>query len=77
MEMAGFNALTTDQLSAIIKRKLKDNYIFNLSFIRNYKTMKFNILIELPRINQEKPIKLLVALEYSPHMGSLRLITMY
>ncbi|HTM65536.1 MAG TPA: hypothetical protein VL093_04400 [Flavipsychrobacter sp.] len=77
MEMAGLNSLTTNQLSTIIKRKLKDNYLFNLSFIPDYETMKFNILIEVPRIDLEKPIKLLVALEYSPSSESLRLITMY
>lgn len=77
MEMAGLTNLTTDQLSVIIKRKLKDNYIFNLSFVSNYETMKFNILIEVPRADQEKPIKLLVALEYAPLSESLRLITMY
>jgi hypothetical protein len=66
MEMAGLNTLTTDELSIIIKKKLKDNYLFNLSFNSDHGTMKFNILIEVPRIDRAKPIKLIIALEYAP-----------
>jgi len=77
MEMAGLSTLTTAELSSIIKKKLKDNYPFNLSFNSDHGTMKFNILIEVPRIDRAKPIKLIVALEYAPHTRFLRLITMF
>jgi len=77
MKMAGLNNLTTVELSTIIKRKLKDNYLFNISFNPDYETMKFNILIELPRADHDRPMKLLVALEYAPRTASLRLITMF
>lgn len=77
MEMAGLEELTAGELSKMIKRKLKDNYLFNLSFIADHETMKFNILIEVPRSDRDKPIKLIVALEYVPSNGILRLITMF
>ena len=77
MKMAGLNTLTTDELSIIIKKKLKDNYLFNLSFNSDHGIMKFNILIEVPRVDRAKPIKLIVALEYAPLTKSLRLITMF
>jgi hypothetical protein len=77
MEMAGLNTLTTDELSMIVRKKLKDNYIFNLSFNSDHEIMKFNILIEIPRSDRDKPIKLVVALEYAPRTESLRLITMF
>jgi len=77
MEMAGLETLTTHELSVLIKRKLRDNYLFNLSFSSDYDTMKFNILLEIPRKDRTKQIKLLVALEYAPLTKSLRLITMY
>ncbi len=77
MGMAGLSKLTIDELSIIIKKKLGDNYLFNLSFNPDHGTMKFNILIEVPRIDRAKPIKLTVALEYVPRTESLRLITMF
>lgn len=77
MEMAGLDKLTADELSVIIKKKLQDNYLFNLSFNPAHEIMKFNILVEVPRFDQNKPIKLIVALEYAPRTESLRLITMF
>jgi len=77
LEMAGLSTLTTDELSMIIKKKLKDNYLFNLAFNSAHEIMKFNILIEVPRSDRDKPIKLVVALEYAPRMELLRLITMF
>lgn len=77
MEMAGILSLTTEQLSILIRKKLKDNYLFSLSFNPEQETMKFNILIEIPRNDQDKSMKLTVALEYAPRQETLRLITMF
>ncbi len=51
--------------------------IYNLSFLENFNTMKFNIIIEVPRFGPHKLMKLLLALEYKPEQRTLRLITMY
>lgn len=77
MEMAGLITLTAVELSIIIKKKLRDNYLFNLSFNPEHETMKFNILIEVPRSDRHKPIKLVAALEYAPGLETLRLITLF
>ncbi|MBN1987882.1 MAG: hypothetical protein JW783_00610 [Bacteroidales bacterium] len=77
IERAGFLNSTTNELAEIIKEKLEQNYIYNLSFLENFNTMKFNIIIEVPRFGPHKLMKLLLALEYKPEQRTLRLITMY
>jgi hypothetical protein len=77
METAGFSTVTTEELANIIEKKLKDNYIYSLSFLPNYGTMKFNLMIEVPRNDHGELMKLIVAMEYAPREKSLRLITMF
>jgi hypothetical protein len=77
MELAGLSKITTEALATLIRTKLKSNYLFNLTFNPEYEVMKFNILIEVPRSDCDKPMKLTVALEYAPRLKTLRLITMF
>ena len=77
IERAGFLDLTASELTERIKEKLEQNYIYNLSFLEKYDTLKFNIIIEVPRVDSQKLMKLLIALEYKPEERKLRLITMY
>lgn len=76
-ERAGLLNLTVKELTELIKEKIESNYIYNLSFLEKYNTLKFNILIEVPRIDSNKLMKLLIALEYKTDERKLRLITMY
>lgn len=48
------------------------NYIFNLEYIDQYNTVKFNTIIE----NIKIPFKLLISLKYLPEIKELQLITM-
>lgn len=77
MELAGLTKITIEDLSKLIRNKLKNNYLFNLTFNPEHEVMKFNILIEVPRSDRDKPMKLTVALEYAPRLETLRLITMF
>jgi hypothetical protein len=77
IERAGLLSLSVEELTEKIKEKLESNYIYNLSFLEKYNTLKFNILIEVPRIDSDKLMKLLLAIEYKPEERKLRLITMY
>ena len=77
LERAGLGDITVDQLEGLIKSKISQNYIYNLSFDSEHDTIKFNILIETRRTDSNGPMKLTVALEYLPSQKVLRLITMY
>lgn len=77
MERAGIANLTIKEIELLIKEKISSNYIYNLTFLKAHKTLKFNILIETTRTDSNKPFKLTVGLEYKPTEKTLRLITMF
>lgn len=77
IQRAGLINLSFEELEGLIKKKLESNYIYNLAFLEKHNTLKFNILIEVPRIDAKSLMKLLVVLEYKPNEKKLRLITMY
>jgi len=74
LERAGIAELSLSELEELIKAKINSNYIYNLSFLADSHTLKFNILIEVPRTDAKKPMKLTVALEYLADTKILRLI---
>jgi hypothetical protein len=77
VERAGLEAISTNELAALIAEKLSSSYIYNLSFNSTYDVVKFNIIIELPSRIHKKATRLLAALEYRPDVKTLRLITLY
>jgi hypothetical protein len=76
LKRAGLHEMTTDQLEILIKDKIKDNYIYNLSFSSKYETVKFNIILEIDQGKLYEKTKILASLEYLPLTQTLRLITM-
>lgn len=77
LERANLHTLSRNELAEFIKGKILKNYLYNLSYSDEYKTMKFNILIELPRNDNNHSMKLLTALEYIESTRELRLITLF
>lgn len=77
MGRVGFDKFSTEELSDAIGRKIKDNYIYNLTYLPEHGTLKFNIIIEVLRTDKNKPMKMLVSLEYMPEKKTLRLLTMF
>lgn len=74
---SGISTLTIPELENIIKEKLNSNYIYNLTFLKDFGTIKFDLLIETTRTDNNKPFKLNIGLEYRPSDKTLRLITMF
>jgi hypothetical protein len=74
---AGLDTLTLSELEALIKLKIANNYIYNLCFMEEFLTIKFNIIIEVPRKDATKPLKMIVALNYIPADKILKLVTMF
>lgn len=77
LERANLHILTRDELAEIIQKKIQDNYLYNLGYLASFNTIKFNILLEVPRIDKKLPMKLTAALEYIEMDKELRLITMF
>lgn len=77
LERAGMLEMSLDELQQQIKSKINTNYIFNLSFLPESQTIKFNIMLETNKRNSPQKMKLIVALEYIAKDKILRLITMF
>jgi len=69
--------LERKDLELLISSKLKSNYIYNMVFLEEHNTIKFNIVIEFIASDTLEVVKMLVALEYLPELKVLRLITMF
>lgn len=77
LERANFHRITRSELEEIIRNKLNENYIYNLSYSSQFNTAKFNILLEVPRSDKKSPMKMLASLEYIENNKQLRLITLF
>lgn len=77
MARAGLENVSNIELAARIKEKVLDSYIYNMAFDAEHNIQKFNIIIELPSVEETKPVRLLAALEYQAVNKVLRLITLY
>lgn len=75
LKKADLSEVTVQELEELIKLKLKDNYIYNLTFIKEHNTLKFNIMLDVTA--RDGIIRLNAALEYLPSEKVLRLITMF
>ena len=77
LERAGMLDISLEELQNQIKVRINTNYIFNLCFLPESHTIKFNIMLETAQKGIDKRMKLTVALEYLAKDKILRLITMF
>ncbi len=77
LERAGMLDMSIDELQHQIKIRINTNYIFNLCILKEYHTVKFNIMLESGRKDSDNRMKLEAALEYRADDKILRLITMF
>ncbi len=73
---AGLADADRDRIALLIQSKMSANYIYNLTYLEDSDTMKFNLLIEVDRVDGY-PTRMLAALEYIPNTKTLRVITFY
>lgn len=77
MSRSGLSDVSSQQLSAIIRAKVNQSYIYNMSYNSDHDIVKFNIILEMQVCGYKNPTRLLAALEYRPQEKILRLITLY
>lgn len=76
MHHAGLEGVSLEELQAIIKQKLRSNYIYNMSYLEEHNVTKFSIIIEVEG-KDGHPFRLMAALDYRPDDKILRLVTLY
>ena len=65
------------QLQDIIYEKISSSYIYNMQYLPEHKTTKFNINLEILPSGNLPPQRIVVALKYLPADRKLELITLY
>ena len=73
---AGLVDAARDYISLLIQSKVTDSYLYNLMYLDEHDVMKFNLMIEVDRVDGY-PTRMTVALEYLPENKILRVITLY
>lgn len=76
LSQSGLADADRDRIASLIQSKVSANYIYNLTYLKNYNTMKFNLMIEVDRVDGY-PTRMTAALEYIPTTKTLRVITFY
>jgi hypothetical protein len=77
MRRSGLLSVTREELQAKIRERLASNYIFNMAYAAEHRTMKFNTVLNFVPADAAKLVKLTVSLEYKPSEKRVRLITMF
>lgn len=77
LTLVGQNIITLEELRNFISNNFNRNYLFNIKYLENHNTIKFNVIIDLKHIETTKTVRLIIALEYKYIEKNLRLITMY
>lgn len=74
---AGLAQADEDEFRQVISAKIKASYIYDLKYLSDHDVTKFNIVLELPAMTAEAPVRFLAGLEYKPEDKVLRLITLF
>lgn len=74
---AGLANLSRDELVVMIKSKIMSNYIYSLTYLAEHDVMKFNVMLEIPRMDGGYPTRLTAVLEYVPKERLVRVITLH
>lgn len=77
LEKAGVSDLDRIALAQLIRAKVTASYIYNLACLPDHEVIKFNVMLEIPRVDGGHPTRVLAALEYQPTRKNLRVITLH
>ena len=76
MEKLGLEECSVEELSKLIRDRIKKGYFYNLEYLETYNVPKFNISLELKTV-ENRMRKVVVSLKYSLDNTQLEFITMY
>jgi hypothetical protein len=77
MARAGLEHVSSNELRRLIASKVRESYIYRLEYNAAADITKFNVIIEVPSREGDRPVRLLAALQYRPSNRTLRLITLF
>ncbi len=71
LRRAGLSGFSSNELSAVIREKLRANYIYNLRNLKQHDTVVFNMIAGFDLC------RLMLSLHYKPESRTVRLVTLY
>jgi hypothetical protein len=74
---AGLEVVSAESLEAMIRAKIENSYIYNLRYEETRNQSFFNIMLEVENPESKAITRLTAALEYSPKVPLLRLVTLF
>lgn len=77
LRKAGILDFDKGHIVSLIKSKIAASYIYNLAYLHEHNTIKFNLMIEVSRDGGGYPTRMTVSLEYKPEEKALRVITLH
>lgn len=77
LQKAGLIGISEDELAMQIKSKIRNNYIYGLSYNCEHNVTKFSVILEFNGSKKRDRFRLKATLEYKPEKKILRLITLY
>jgi len=76
LDLAGLTEATASDLERLIAAKISQNYVYELDYRVEYDVSKFDIVVEVDAPGRAHPVRVVVGLQYDPHVHELRMITM-
>lgn len=77
LKKAQFENYSIKDFEKLIKEKIKDNYIYEMSELKEHNVIKFNIIIELEVQHSKERVKCQATLHYQPEEKKIKLITFF
>ncbi len=75
LKKAGLARFPREMIEEMISARMQSNYIYNLTYLAEHDTVKFNILLDIEAPDTKENVKLTVSLEYLSSDKRLRVIT--
>ncbi|MBN8691295.1 MAG: hypothetical protein J0L72_11000 [Armatimonadetes bacterium] len=75
LKKAGLARFPRELIEEMIAARIQSNYIYNLTYLEEHNTVKFNILLDIEAPDTKENVKLTVSLEYLAIDKRLRVIT--
>ena len=77
LKKAQLENFSIEEFNNLIKNKIKDNYIYEMTELKEFNVIKFNLIIELSVLYTTDKIKCSATFHYNPKENKLKLITFF
>ena len=74
---AELTEITKEEFAVLIRSKISSNYIYNLQYRKEYNSLNFTIMVEIPTKNKDINVRFLVGLKHDLESRLLEIVTVF